>query len=146
MPETKVYRVSGIIRRPEGWDFPVCISDPCLFICLTYDTKKYYFQATIYCAVISLLFFFYTLRRKTAFSERHSLFFALVQKWRHFWKKNLTSLLMSHVSAVSAHGQDKISSGAKNRTIGKKNITLLWSRQVCKETAQHWERCSYQNI
>ena len=27
MPETRLKRVSGIIRSPSGWDFSVCIED-----------------------------------------------------------------------------------------------------------------------
>ena len=37
----EVYRVSGIIRWPEGWDFLVGIGDRCFIIFLTYDIKNY---------------------------------------------------------------------------------------------------------
>ena len=46
--------------------------------CLTYDIQNYYLAF-----VISVIFDI--LRRITTFSERHSLFFMVVQKWRHYW-------------------------------------------------------------
>ena len=72
--------VSGIIRWPEGWDFSVCIGDRCFIIFLTYDIKDSY-------SLPDILFIFDILRRITNFSERHSLFFAVGQKWRHFWNE-----------------------------------------------------------
>ena len=47
IPETKF---SGIIRWPDGWDFPICIGDRCLIIFLTYDIKiiKYYSSSLLF--------------------------------------------------------------------------------------------------
>ena len=69
----EVHLVSGIIRRPEGWDFSVCIGDRCLIIFLAYNIKNYYLSFVIY-------FIFDILRRITTFSVCHSAFFVVEHK------------------------------------------------------------------
>ena len=49
-----------------------------IIIFLTYDIKNYYLLFVI-------LFSFDILRRTSTFSERHSVFFIVVQQERHFW-------------------------------------------------------------
>ena len=66
----EVYRVSGIVRLPEGWDFSMCIRDRYLIIFFTYDIKKILF-------IIRQFFHFDILRRITSFPESHSVFFAV---------------------------------------------------------------------
>ena len=75
MPDT---RFDGIIRWPEGGNFSVCIGDRYLIIFLIYDIKNYFSSFVI-------SFLFDILCRNTTFSERHSMFFGVVQKWRHLW-------------------------------------------------------------
>ena len=48
------------------------------FLTYMYDIKNYYL-------LFIISFIFDILRRITTFSERHSVFFVVVQKWRHFW-------------------------------------------------------------
>ena len=55
---------SGIIRLPSGWDFSVCTGNRCLNIYLTYDIKNYNLSFV-------LSFIFDILRSITTISERH---------------------------------------------------------------------------
>ena len=47
-----MYRVSGIIRWLEGWEFSVCIGDRWLIIFLTYYLKNWSFKTNIYNNVV----------------------------------------------------------------------------------------------